>query len=295
MYDRAKQEYIYKYESQDTEFHMLTENEHFSCTELRARARALLFQDLKQSLLFNLLFFAILAAARAISIAPVIVPELCSPNSQIAFLVSSTIASVLAVLFYAIIASLRVGYSKFFLLRSRGEECSFKVLRDGCNKPFRNTFVILVADVIYFGLISLIIMLGFILLELLLSPVLNSGSAPINRVISGMDSYMKIAGAVVSAASIFFCSFLLLNVYAALELLPFHLADNPDMGSLESLKTLWAKTGSRNLQMLKLFFSFTGWWLLCIATFGIAAIWVIPYWNYARAEFYRVLSTPDHR
>jgi len=268
---------------------MTTKNKYLSCAELRVKARMAFIQNMKDSVLLSLLLFVIFSVAYAIIIAPTIIHELYSVDASVFFLIGSVVCPIFTILFYVIIAALRVGYNNFFLLRSTGVKCNFSTLCEGRKKLFRNSVTLFFADLIYYGLTTLVVLLGLILFDLTLAPALFSGNAPINRFIDGMDPYMKIVDSIGTALLVFSCCFAFFIAYATLELLTLHLANNPEMGLLEVIKTLWAKTRNQNLRMLKLFFSFTGWWLLCIATSGIAAIWVIPYWNYARAELYKEL------
>lgn len=268
---------------------MTTENNYLSCAELRAKARMAFAQNMKDSVLLNLLLFVIFAVAYAIIIAPTIIHELYSVDASAIFLIGSVVCPIFTILFYVIIAALRVGYNKFFLLRSTGVKCNFSTLREGRKKLFRNSVTLFLADLIYYGLTHLIVLLGLILLGLTIAPMLCSSNAPISRFIDGIDLYTRIVGSIVTVLLALFCCIVFYIAYATLELLTLHLAENPDMGFLEVIKTLWAKTKNQNLRLIKLFFSFTGWWLLCIVTNGIAAIWIIPYWNFARAEFYKEL------
>ena len=68
------------------------------------------------------------------------------------------------------------------------------------------------------------------------------------------------------------------------------LADNPTIGVSEAR--------ARSIQMMKgnkwrlfcLYFSFIGWMILCVLTFGILTFWVSPYIQVAVSEFYHDVS-----
>ena len=55
------------------------------------------------------------------------------------------------------------------------------------------------------------------------------------------------------------------------------LADNPGNPALECINESKAMTDGKKMDLFVLYLSFIGWGLLCIVTFGIAAIWVVPY------------------
>lgn len=71
---------------------------------------------------------------------------------------------------------------------------------------------------------------------------------------------------------------------------PYILAEKPDMGVNDAI------TKSRNImnghkwQLFCLDLSFTGWMLLSIVTLGIGFFYVWPYYNAARAAFYREIK-----
>ncbi len=70
----------------------------------------------------------------------------------------------------------------------------------------------------------------------------------------------------------------------------FILSENPRIGAQDAL------TASKNMMMghkgelFGLFISFIGWWLLCLVTFGIALIYVLPYFDCALTVFYQNLK-----
>ena len=45
------------------------------------------------------------------------------------------------------------------------------------------------------------------------------------------------------------------------------------------------------MRLFLLDLSFIGWFLLGLITFGIAFLWITPYWNTARAAFYEDLMS----
>lgn len=70
------------------------------------------------------------------------------------------------------------------------------------------------------------------------------------------------------------------------------LASNPKMGAHECLRRSKALMKGHKREYFRLILSFLGWFLLCIPTFGLLLIWVIPYLNATLATFY-ISILPD--
>ena len=64
------------------------------------------------------------------------------------------------------------------------------------------------------------------------------------------------------------------------------LAENPGIGAREAINRSKAMMDGHKMDLFVLNLSFIGWYLLCGITFGIAAIWVIPYVNATMTNFY---------
>lgn len=67
----------------------------------------------------------------------------------------------------------------------------------------------------------------------------------------------------------------------------FILADNPWMSSNDARKQSMEVMEGNKWRLFCLHLSFIGWWILCALTFGILAIWVVPYHRTAVASFYQ--------
>ncbi len=74
------------------------------------------------------------------------------------------------------------------------------------------------------------------------------------------------------------------------SLVYFILIDNPEYSATEAITKSREMMYGHKWELCSLFFSFIGWWLLCVFTFGIAAIWVTPYFMTAFAKFYENLK-----
>ncbi|HAL19013.1 MAG TPA: hypothetical protein DCO86_05295 [Spirochaetaceae bacterium] len=68
------------------------------------------------------------------------------------------------------------------------------------------------------------------------------------------------------------------------------LRDDPEIGANDARKKSIEMMRGRKWQLFCLKFSFIGWWLLCILTFGILVFWVVPHAKVAEAEFYENLK-----
>lgn len=67
------------------------------------------------------------------------------------------------------------------------------------------------------------------------------------------------------------------------------LSDNPEMEANAARKKSMEMMHGYKWRLFCLDFSFIGWYILCILTLGILTLWVVPYHNAARAEFYQNL------
>ncbi len=73
----------------------------------------------------------------------------------------------------------------------------------------------------------------------------------------------------------------------------FILAENKGMSALEAIKKSQTMMEGKKMDLFVLELSFLGWMLLGALTFGIAYIWVIPYYYTAYANFYNALKPTE--
>ena len=71
---------------------------------------------------------------------------------------------------------------------------------------------------------------------------------------------------------------------------PYILAENKGKAALECINESKAMTNGHKMELFVLALSFIGWALLCGITFGIAAIWVIPYMQATMTNAYNYLK-----
>ncbi len=77
-------------------------------------------------------------------------------------------------------------------------------------------------------------------------------------------------------------------------MVPYILADNPNLSASEAIELSKQMMIGNRWRLFCLWISFIGWEILCIFTFGIGELWLIPYKNAATAEFYREVSKTRH-
>lgn len=68
------------------------------------------------------------------------------------------------------------------------------------------------------------------------------------------------------------------------------LAENKGMGAREAISKSKQMMHGHKMELFVLELSFIGWGLLVAITFGIAAIWVVPYMQATYANFYKKLT-----
>lgn len=79
--------------------------------------------------------------------------------------------------------------------------------------------------------------------------------------------------------------------YYAYRMVPYILADNPNIGAKRAIEVSNEMTMGHKLDMFVLDLSFIGWYLLGALALGIGVIFVNPYVNATEAELYLVLRT----
>ncbi len=73
----------------------------------------------------------------------------------------------------------------------------------------------------------------------------------------------------------------------------FILHDHPELTPNQARKRSMELMKGNKWRLFCLDFSFIGWWILCLMTFGILSFWIDPYHQAARAEFYENLVNPN--
>jgi len=66
----------------------------------------------------------------------------------------------------------------------------------------------------------------------------------------------------------------------------FIIADDPAIAPMDALKKSKKMMYGNKWKLFCLYFRFFGWFLLCILTFGVGFLWLIPYMRVSFAKFY---------
>lgn len=69
-----------------------------------------------------------------------------------------------------------------------------------------------------------------------------------------------------------------------------NLCENPELGVMEALNMSKAQTSGYKGQLFMLDLSFLGWAILCGATMGILAIWVMPYFSQTNVGYFEQIK-----
>lgn len=70
----------------------------------------------------------------------------------------------------------------------------------------------------------------------------------------------------------------------------FILVEHPEMGAMEAIRESKRMMKGHKFELFVLQLSFIWWYLLVLVTFGLAAIYVIPYTEMAKANFYNKIK-----
>ena len=70
----------------------------------------------------------------------------------------------------------------------------------------------------------------------------------------------------------------------------FILADNPELSAREALKKSEEMMKGHKMDLFVLDLSFIGWLFLVAITFGVASIYIAPYYGATQANFYKNLK-----
>ena len=69
-------------------------------------------------------------------------------------------------------------------------------------------------------------------------------------------------------------------------LTPYILLDEPELTARQAITRSCEIMQGRRWKLFCLYFSFIGWGILCLLTFGIGFLWLVPYMNASVAAFY---------
>lgn len=140
-------------------------------------------------------------------------------------------------------------------------------------------------------LVSLPLAYGF---TIMLLNVVRGSDVQLDTMGEGFKDYGRILGTMLLSSVYQFLWMLLLIVPGIIKgysyaLTPYLLKDHPELKFNAAIEESMRLMSGNKMRLFLLDLSFIGWFLLGLITFGIAFLWVTPYWNTARAAFYEEL------
>lgn len=140
-------------------------------------------------------------------------------------------------------------------------------------------------------LVSLPLAYGF---TIMLLNVVRGSDVQLDTMGEGFKNYGRILGTMLLSSVYQFLWALLLIVPGIIKgysyaLTPYLLKDHPELKFNAAIEESMRLMSGNKMRLFLLDLSFIGWFLLGLITFGIAFLWVTPYWNTARAAFYEDL------
>ena len=140
-------------------------------------------------------------------------------------------------------------------------------------------------------LVSLPLAYGF---TIMLLNVVRGSDVQLDTMGEGFKDYGRILGTMLLSSVYQFLWMLLLIIPGIIKgysyaLTPYLLKDHPELKFNAAIEESMRLMSGNKMRLFLLDLSFIGWFLLGLITFGIAFLWVTPYWNTARAAFYEDL------
>lgn len=144
-----------------------------------------------------------------------------------------------------------------------------------------------------FLLVSLPLGYGFIIMLL---NVVRGSDVQLDTMGEGFKDYGRILGTMLLSSVYQFLWMLLLIIPGFIKmysyaLTPYLLKDYPELKFNAAIEESMRLMSGNKMRLFLLDLSFIGWFLLGLITFGIAMLWVNPYWYTARAAFYEDLMS----
>ena len=142
-------------------------------------------------------------------------------------------------------------------------------------------------------LVSLPLAYGF---TIMLLNVVRRSDVELNTLGEGFKDYGRILGTMLLSSVYQFLWMLLLIIPGIIKgysyaLTPYLLKDHPELKFNAAIEESMRLMSGNKMRLFLLDLSFIGWFLLGLITFGIAFLWITPYWNTARAAFYEDLMS----
>lgn len=142
-------------------------------------------------------------------------------------------------------------------------------------------------------LVSLPLAYGF---TIMLLNVVRGSDVQLDTMGEGFKDYGRILGTMLLSSVYQFLWMLLLIIPGIIKgysyaLTPYLLKDHPELKFNAAIEESMRLMSGNKMRLFLLDLSFIGWFLLGLITFGIAFLWITPYWNTARAAFFEDLMS----
>lgn len=179
---------------------------------------------------------------------------------------------------------------KVFLKNNRGEDFTVGNLFDGFkDSPAKNILTAIVRYCAIWLCYFIPAFIGGIFLG-----IAGGSARGISRVTSIFNAedkakeFIASVGPLILIAFIFFVAAIVIGIIATFmyQLVFYVRVDNPDMGIIQILKTSRKILHGRKIDFFVLQFTFIGWVILSVITFGIGFLWLVPYIEASTAAFY---------
>ncbi|MBV1758485.1 MAG: DUF975 family protein [Dethiosulfatibacter sp.] len=72
------------------------------------------------------------------------------------------------------------------------------------------------------------------------------------------------------------------------------MAENPDITFIEAINTSSKIMYGHKMDFFTFFLSFIGWFFLSVITFGLGFLYLIPYYQMSKLNFYRRITSTDY-
>lgn len=198
------------------------------------------------------------------------------------FLAFFGLAIAFAVINWTVSYAVYIGSCSVYLDFVKTGKFNWKLVKNGFKKIWRNTLSCFVANALM-G-IAIAVIIG-----------ITVGAATFFGIFASIASENKEASnlvimvvlCVVWTAAI---TAILYKWLPTATLLLYKLASDNDIKAIAAIKKTFHEVSPNNWKFWCLSFRFTGWFLLCIVTLGIALLWIAPYIAATVAIFYREIS-----
>lgn len=191
-------------------------------------------------------------------------------------------AVIVGVIFWLLTVSYTTGkstYKEFKYICENGTLIGIDQINESQNKKLAWAIGLLLDGAMNFGLVAFFLKL------------VRKGETAISDIFSGFKYYIK-----TFVLNLLYVIFILLwtlllifpGIIAAFNysMAYYIMHDNPEIGGYEAIEISKKMMDGHKGELLYLYFSFLGWFILEIVTFGIASIWIQPYFYATKANFY---------